>query len=161
VKKAVVTGAIAGLCGGIGMKALVCLFDPDSFGLSARTDARFARAIWARIGCGELDEKSAERIGALVHYAFATATGVGYALTAARLPVIRAGRGTLFGAGLWFLGDECAISVSGLEEPGRARLRSHVSALAAHLIYGVVLHSIASTVAVSPEPTGVDAQESV
>jgi hypothetical protein len=150
VKRSLVTGALAGLCGGIGMKALVYKFDPDSFGLSARTDAKTARAIWRRMCWGELEERRAEIIGALVHYGFAMAAGAAYAAAAERFPVARAGRGTLFGAALWLVGDEWAVSASGLEEPGRTPLRSHLSALGAHLVYGIAVEALrAGTVSYS------------
>jgi uncharacterized membrane protein YagU involved in acid resistance len=117
------------------MKAVVHFCDPDSFGLSSRTDAKAARAISA----SGLEEKRAERIGAAIHYVFGIATGAAYAAVSDRYPRFRAGRGAAFGAGLWLFADELAVTVARLENPRAANARSHASALAAHVLYGFIV----------------------
>lgn len=128
-------GAVGGALGSVAMKAMVRVFEPDSFGLSSRTDAKAARAIFR----SELQEEHAAQIGAAIHYVFGIATGAAYANVAEKYPALRAGRGAAFGAGLWLLGDELAVTVTGLENPRAANARSHGSALAAHLLYGIIL----------------------
>ncbi len=122
------------------MKAVVRFFDPTSFGLSSQTDAKAARRVFGT----HLDQPSAERIGALMHYAFAIATAAGYAWTRERFPRIAAANGVVFGAGLWLIGDELAVSAARLESASAANAFSHGSALAAHVVYGVIVDACSS-----------------
>lgn len=133
------TGALAGAAGGLLMKALVEVVDPRAFGLSSETDEKSAHAIWQAMAWPPLSNSQARRIGALLHYLFAIATGAAYAETAQRWPAVRTARGAAFGAALWLLGDEVAVCVSGLENPRNTPAKSHVSALVAHVAYGAVL----------------------
>ena len=134
----VISGALGGALGGLVMKAMVEVLDPASFGLSAETDARTAHAIWQKAGRPNLSEKQAKHVGALMHYGFAVAAGAAYGAWAGKRSGQGLRRGALFGAGLWLLGDEIAVALSGLEDPRRAPMRSHVSALGAHVAYGLV-----------------------
>lgn len=124
------------------MKIFVRLVDPHSFGLSAKTDADTAHAVWHRAGFAPLSDPKAERIGAAMHYAFSVGAGCAYALAAPRFPTLRAGGGSLFGAALWLIGDELAVTLSGLEDASRTPLPSHASALAAHVLFGLTLSSL-------------------
>jgi hypothetical protein len=130
---------LAGICGGlfasVAMKAVVHFFDPGAFGLSSETDADAARAL---LGPG-LEQKSAERIGSAMHYGFGIATAAGYAVVSERFPVIRTAGGAAFGGVLWLVGDELAVTATRLADPVAASYRSHLSALAAHLLYGLVV----------------------
>ena len=137
-----VFGALAGACGGLAMKAVVRFIDPNSFGLSAQTDARTTHEITRRMNWEPVSEKRAEQIGAALHYGFAVAAGVAYAGSAENFPVLRWGRGAAFGAALWLVGDELAVSISGLEDPFRTSLHSHCSALGAHILYGMIVDSL-------------------
>lgn len=139
MKKRLFWGGLAGALGGVAMKAVVRLVDSDSFGLSARTDARTAHEIWRRMGWEALSERKAAQIGAAMHYGFAMAAGAAYAAGASRFPLLRAGRGTAFGAVLWLMGDEVAVSAAGLEDPFKTPLYSHVTALGAHVLYGMAV----------------------
>lgn len=132
-------GALAGALGGLAMKVLVRFADPHSFGLSARTDANTAHQIWRRLRCQPLAQKRAEQIGAAMHYGFSVAAGAAYTGAAEKFPPLRFGRGAAFGTVLWLVGDELAVSVAGLEDPLRAPAFSHLSALGAHLIYGLIV----------------------
>ncbi len=137
--KKLLFGAAAGALGGVAMKAVVHFADPDSFGLSANTDAGATRALWRRMHREQVGERTAMQIGAAMHYAFSISTGSVYAASAGRFPVLRAGRGAAFGALLWLIGDEAAMTVSGLEDPLRTSIASHASALGAHVLYGMIL----------------------
>jgi uncharacterized membrane protein YagU involved in acid resistance len=141
-KRRLLVGALGGALGSIAMKAVVRFWDPNAFGLSSRTDGTAARALFGQ----DLDQKRAEKIGAALHYGFGIATGAGYAAAAARHPVIRAGRGTAFGGGLWLVGDELAVSLGRLENASAAKASSHGSALAAHIVYGVTVDLCCSKV---------------
>lgn len=142
MKKRIWLGALGGALGGLVMKVFVECFDRNSFGLSARTDARTAHEIWRRVGGGSLNERDAERIGAALHYVFSIAAGAAYAATGSSLRLVRAGHGTAFGAVLWLIGDELAVTLAGLEDPGQTAAFSHLSALAAHIAYGMVVESL-------------------
>ncbi len=135
-------GALGGALGSLAMKATVRFFDPDSFGLSSKTDANAARAFFG----SSLEQQTAERIGAAVHYVFGIATGAAYAAVAGKYPALRAARGAAFGAGLWLLADELAVTVTRLEKPRAANARSHGSALAAHVLYGMIVDACSSKV---------------
>jgi putative membrane protein len=75
--------------------------------------------------------------GQLVHYVYGVAFGAIYGWAAERSPVSRLGFGTLFGAALWFAGDEIGVPMLGLaKKPQEYPASVHVSALAAHLVYG-------------------------
>ena len=131
----ILAGALGGALGSMAMKAVVRFCDPNAFGLSSQTDAKAARVVF-----GEgLDQRTAEQIGSAVHYGFGIVTGIGYAIASRTYTVVRTSRGIGFGAGLWLIGDELAVSAARLESPCAASVFSHVSALAAHLIYGVIV----------------------
>ncbi|MFL6414458.1 MAG: DUF6789 family protein [Bryobacteraceae bacterium] len=128
-------GALGGALGSVAMKAVVHFWDPDAFGLSSQTDARAARALLG----DDLEQKFAERLGSSLHYAFGILTGIAYAAAIGSYPALRTARGVPFGAGLWLLGDELAVSLTHLETASAAKAGSHVSALAAHLLYGAIV----------------------
>lgn len=121
------------------MKAIVAFVDPGAFGLSAKTDVKAAHEIWRRMNFHPICDKDAARIGAGMHYAFAIAAGSMYPALSACQPWLRVGKGAMFGGLLWLLGDELAVATAGLEDPFRTRARSHLSALVAHVVYGVVV----------------------
>ncbi len=141
MSKKLLIGALAGLAGGLAMKAVVKFADPASFGLSTETDARSAHELWRRMGWQSTTNREAARIGAGLHYAFAVASGAGYAAAIDRFPALRSGRGAAFGISLWLLGDELAVSLAGLEDPRSAPAYSHISALAAHMLYGMIVEA--------------------
>jgi len=139
-RKRLLGGGLCGALGSLAMKGVLGWGGPNAFGLSSQTDAKAARALF-----GEgLEQRRAEQIGSAMHYVFGIATGVGYALASQRLPAIRSGRGTSFGAGLWLIGDELAATASRLESPGAASGPSHLWALAAHLLYGFIVDGCVS-----------------
>jgi hypothetical protein len=137
MKRHLFYGALGGAIGAIAMKAIVRFIDRDSFGLSAKTDAKTAHEIWRRFNWRPIDDRQAERVGAALHYGFSVAAGAFYAAAAPRFPAIRAARGAAFGSALWLLGDEIAVSVSGLENPFETPVASHLSALGAHIVFGM------------------------
>jgi uncharacterized membrane protein YagU involved in acid resistance len=122
------------------MKAVVRFFDPDSFGLSSKTDAKAARVVFGT----HLGEKRAGQIGAAMHYAFAIAAAAAYAEVRERYPGVAAGNGAVFGAGLWLVGDELAVTAARLESASAANAFSHASALAAHIVYGLIVDACCS-----------------
>src|SRR5689334_20269820 len=95
----VVAGAVGGALGSMAMKAVVRFCDPAAFGLSSRTDAKAARGVFGE----KLEQRTAEQIGAAVHYGFGIVTGLAYAIASVSFPALRTGHGTAFGGGLWLI----------------------------------------------------------
>jgi hypothetical protein len=134
-------GAAAGLGGALAMHVLAKVWErvtegrtqDGMFGLDREANVDSIRLFW-----GTLEEDSAERIGYVFHYLYGAAAGAGYAWAAKRVPELRAGSGTAFGAALWVLGDEVPISVLGISNPFKKSADSHLSALGAHLVFGWV-----------------------
>jgi hypothetical protein len=142
VKKKLLFGALGGALGGIAMKSVVALVDRRAFGLSRDTDVRTAHEICRRMGLDPISERRAARLGGGMHHGFSVATGLAYAAAADAIPFLRKGRGTAFGAALWLIGDEVAVSASGLEDPFQASLFSHLSALGAHVLFGMIVAAV-------------------
>src|SRR3954447_21366484 len=144
MKKRLFLGGFAGLVGGMAMKAVVRFIDPDSFGLSTATDVKTAQEIARRMACEPLSRKRAAQIGGALHYGFAIGGGSMYAALLPKIPALRAGQGAAFGAVLWLVGDEAAVSASRLEDPLQVPIFSHCSAFAAHVLYGMVIDRVLS-----------------
>jgi hypothetical protein len=78
--------------------------------------------------------------GPAMHYGMGTKLGALYGALAPSTP-IEAGAGTAYGAAVWLGADEIAVPLFGLSKlPMETPLSSHVNALAAHLVFGLVLH---------------------
>ena len=87
----------------------------------------------------ELTDDEKKWAGPAVHYGYGTSMGALYGALAGGSTTVSAGRGTAFATALWLGGDEIAVPALGLGgSPLESPLSSHVSALAAHLVYGVV-----------------------
>jgi len=85
----------------------------------------------------ELEPEEKQSAGQIVHYAYGAAIGGLYGWAAERSSIVRTGFGTLFGAALWFAGDEIGVPMFGLaKEPQEYPISTHASALGAHLVYG-------------------------
>jgi putative membrane protein len=147
ILKRALIGAVAGAVGAIAMKRFESAWSkltrqaPELgvFGLETSVDIETAQQIWKAAFKRSLDEQEAANIGAAMHYGMGILTGSAYCVIAPEQPVIRLGGGTAFGAALWLVADEFAVSASRLSDPFAKHPLSHVSALAAHLIYGVAL----------------------
>ena len=86
----------------------------------------------------ELKENEKETAGALVHYAFGTATGGLYGALAEVSPQVTTAAGLPFGAAFWLVADERSVPLLGLSKgPTEYPVSTHVYALASHLVYGV------------------------
>jgi putative membrane protein len=86
----------------------------------------------------ELKESEKEPAGAVVHYAFGTATGALYGALAEVSPQVTAAAGLPFGAVFWLIADEVSVPLLGLSKgPTAYPVSTHVYSLASHLVYGV------------------------
>jgi hypothetical protein len=155
-KKAVV-GAVAGLVGAYAMQQFRTAWNRDYaasardavYGLDEEADLNSANVLTSFFIGRTLPKKDALRLALLLHYGYGAFAGAGYAVSAAKWLRIKTGYGTLFATGVWLLGDELPISLSGLSNPFARSIRSHASAFAAHLLFGsateltrrVLLHS--------------------
>ncbi|HWS99842.1 MAG TPA: DUF1440 domain-containing protein [Pyrinomonadaceae bacterium] len=97
-----------------------------------------ARAVSEGVFGHELKESEKETAGAVVHYAFGTATGGLYGAVAELSPEVTAGAGLPFGVAFWLVADETAVPLLGLAKaPTEYPVSTHVYALASHLVYGL------------------------
>ena len=98
--------------------------------------------------------------GSLVHYAFGGAVGAIYGVAAARTPNVAAFGGLPFGVAVWIAADEIGVPVTGLSKPPTEYpLRDHVSALAAHVAFGLTTECVRKSLLHLGErrPAGFDA----
>ena len=85
----------------------------------------------------ELQESEKKPAGAVVHYAFGTASGGLYGALAEVAPQVTTGAGLPFGAAFWLLADEISVPLLGFSKgPAEYPLSTHAYALASHLVYG-------------------------
>lgn len=137
-------GAIAGLVGAYVMQQFRTVWNRDYaaspcdavYGLDEEADLKSANLLTKFFARRTLPKPDALRLALLLHYGYGAIAGAGYAVSAAKWPPVKAGYGTLFGAGVWLLGDELPISLSGLSNPFARSVRSHASAFGAHLLFG-------------------------
>ncbi len=96
--------------------------------------SRIARAVLGR----HLTEQEKNVAGPIVHYAFGCASGALYGSAVELSPRFSKGFGLTLGSTLWLAADEIAVPAFGLSRPALDYpLSSHLSALAAHTVYGV------------------------
>lgn len=97
-----------------------------------------AKAISEGVFGHKLTESEKKPAGAMVHYAFGTATGGLYGAMAEVAPEVTAGAGLPFGAVFWLTADEVAVPLLGLAKgPTEYPVSTHAYALASHLVYGL------------------------
>ena len=97
-----------------------------------------AKVISRNVFGHELQESEKKTAGAVVHYAFGTATGGLYGALAEVSPQVTAAAGLPFGAAFWLIADEISVPLLGLSKgPTAYPVSTHVYALASHFVYGV------------------------
>lgn len=98
-----------------------------------------AEAISETVADEKLPEDEKQAAGSAVHYGFGTLVGAVYGTASEMVPAITAGSGLLYGAAAWLAADEIGVPAFRLAPPPtETPASSHVSALAAHLVYGYV-----------------------
>lgn len=151
--RGVLSGAIGGLVGTIMMTQFQSAWSkaaqelkperrndlPESDGEKEDATMKAAGKIAALAG-RELSHDTKKKLGPVVHYGFGTLQGAIYG-TALEAVGERGGgllAGLAFGAALFALADEVAVPYFELgSKPSETPLKSHVYALAAHLVYGL------------------------
>lgn len=112
---------------------------------------RVARAFWRRTH--RRGPVPRHVLPLLVHLAAGSVTGAVYGSVAGRVPAVRTGRGSLFGAAVWLGGDEIAVPLLGLSpRPADVPIRVHAYTLATHLAYGLVTDRVTSALSGSGPP---------
>ncbi|MFZ0060591.1 MAG: DUF1440 domain-containing protein [Pyrinomonadaceae bacterium] len=97
-----------------------------------------AKAVSEGVFGHELKESEKKPAGAVVHYAFGSATGGLYGAAAEIAPHVTTGFGLPFGAAFWMVADEGVVPLLGLSKgPTEYPVSTHAYALASHLIYGL------------------------
>ncbi|HEX6648401.1 MAG TPA: DUF1440 domain-containing protein [Pyrinomonadaceae bacterium] len=97
-----------------------------------------AKVISRNVFGHELQESEKKAAGALVHYAFGTATGGLYGALAEVSPQVTMGAGLPFGGVFWLLADEITVPALGLSKgPTAYPVSTHAYSLASHFVYGV------------------------
>ena len=90
----------------------------------------------------ELKPKDNSAAGKAVHYSIGIMPGALYGAFRHTVPGLAAGRGSLFGLGLFLLQDEGLNTVAGLSaKPSEYPWQAHARGLVAHIVYGLVLDS--------------------
>lgn len=78
--------------------------------------------------------------GEIVHYGFGALLGATYGAIGSRIPEIRAGFGTGYGAAAALLADEALVPAAGLSPPPtETSLGNHVFGFVSHLVFGAAL----------------------
>ncbi len=142
-------GALGGLTGALAMHQFRLVWDaratasPASgiFGFDEESDINAVDQIRKSLSLPPLPRSEALQLALMLHYAFGALSGAAYALLTEAFPNLKAGRGLLFGSLLWLAGDELAVSMTGISDPTSKTASSHLSALAAHLLFGTVTES--------------------
>ncbi len=136
-------GAMAGMVGGLVASWTMNQFQSLLSSSSSQDDGdnatqKAAEAMAEPILDRELTKSEKRTAGPVVHYAFGTLMGGLYGLLAERSPTVACAGGLPFGAGLWFGADEVAVPAFGFgPRASETPASTHVSALAAHLVYGL------------------------
>lgn len=80
--------------------------------------------------------------GLATHYSIGVMPAALYGVLRHKVPGLTAGRGSLFGLGLFLMQDEGLNALTGLSaRPGDYPWQAHARGLVAHLVYGLVLET--------------------
>jgi hypothetical protein len=108
---------------------------------------RLAQTISVGVLEHELTPREKDLAGTAFHYAYGVSMGAVYGAAAEAAPVATAGAGMPYGALIWLGADEMAVPALGLSKSSFEYSPSiNAAALAAHLVYGVVLESVRRSV---------------
>ena len=90
-----------------------------------------------------LSPKQPHPAGIAVHYGIGMGPAMAYAALRKDVPEIAAGRGLLYGLGLFLLVDEAAAPALGIAGgPGEYPWQAHARGLVTHLVLGAVTHAV-------------------
>jgi putative membrane protein len=153
ILRGALAGAIAGLVGAYAMERFQMLWSetgkksqPTVTARAAKdepTTVKAAERVVETVLHTELPDEVKPVAGEAVHYGMGMFSGAIYGAIAEVVPIVRAGNGLLFGAVLWFVADETAVSAVGLaKRPSAYPPSTHAYALSSHLVYGFVTETV-------------------
>ena len=109
----------------------------DEAGYEENAPTKAAQAVSRPLG---VRLENPEAAGTVVHYAYGTAWGIGYALITRRFGSIPLLSGIVLGVALWAIGDEILVPALRLAPKATAYpATTHVKALGGHVAYGAGL----------------------
>ena len=152
--KSIAAGSVGGLAGSFAMNQFQALWstaakalsdqeknDQESSGENEPATVQAAKALSKNLFDHGLTESEKKWAGPAVHYALGASLGAVYGVLFESAPMSGAGFGTVYGATVWLTADEIAVPALGLSQsPSETPISSHASALAAHLVFGLVTH---------------------
>ena len=107
------------------------------------TTVKVANALSKRITGHKLPKGYEAAAGEAVHYGVGAGSAAIYGTLAELAPLVTAGEGLAFGAGVWLLADEITVPATGFSKgPRDIPLTTHLYALASHLIYGWITETV-------------------
>lgn len=145
----VLKGAIAGLVGGIAATIVMGGFQSLLSSLSEGdkkskkkngepSNVKAAEKISEGVFDHRLTKSEKQPAGEAMHYAMGAVSGLIYGIASELAPVTTTGAGLPFGAAVWLAADDIVVPALGLSKPiTEFPLSTHVSALSAHLVYGL------------------------
>ena len=153
ILRGALAGAIAGLVGAYAMERFQALWSetekrarPKQIARAAKDEpatVKAAERVAENVLHTELPDAVKPVAGEAVHYGMGMLSGAIYGAVAEVLPIVLAGNGLLFGAVLWFVADETAVSALGLaKRPSAYPPSTHAYALSSHLAYGFVTETV-------------------
>jgi hypothetical protein len=165
--KHILIGSAAGAVGAFAMRQLVLWWSSvvngeparTAFGLDREADCNSVQILARSLFGKTVAEPDALRIALALHYGYGISAGAAYNVLAHKNRIVAAGFGTVYGIGIWIFGDELAVGLLGASNPLRKKAESHLSALAAHLLFGIVLE-LGRTAANRIAPGGVSLNQS-
>lgn len=91
----------------------------------------------------DVEPKDCNVAGLGTHYSLGVMPGALYGMLRHQVPGLDAGRGSLFGLGLFLLQDEGLNALTGLSaKPSEYPWQAHARGLVAHAVYGLVLDAV-------------------
>ena len=109
------------------------------FGFDREADIRAAQLLAKQLGRKRLSERTAESVGLALHYLYGSALGAGYAAVQTRIAWLSEVHAVPIAVLLWLFADELPVTIIDISNPCDRSMRSHSSALAAHLIYAATV----------------------
>jgi hypothetical protein len=142
-----VAGALGGLLGSWTMNqfqaGMVKLQKPQPKPQGEPATVKVAEGISQATMGHHLTPREKKQAEPLVHYGVGTLVGAVYGAMAAKVPVTKAGSGTVYGAAVWLVADEIGVPMAGLSKPPQqVPVEKHLEALASHLVYGLTVEGV-------------------
>ncbi len=155
--KGVVAGVAGGLLASFLMEQFQALWTKTTKALQDKGEGskpkekpatvKAADAISKKIVGRKVPKARQELAGEAVHYAMGATSAAIYGGLAEVLPLVTAGEGLGFGAGVWLLADEVSLPALGFAKPpNETPFSTHAYAFVSHLVYGWITETVRSAV---------------